>query len=146
MTSLFAPSTITLSTLSKLLALYPTTAENVYRAKLLAKSSRKSSKAVASRGKSQKTAETAELDQGIEKDVEEFFELDTWRFETLPRILRERLGLEAGFERESDDERPAKRAKKGHDTKAQKVNAGKGTRAEFFLSSDEIVRLMDWKL
>ena len=145
MASPFAPSTITRSTLSKLLSLYPTTVKSVYRAKLLAKTNKKS-KAPASRGKKQEATVPAEPDHRVEKDVDEFFELDTWRFETLPMILCERL--KEGFEEGGDDgdgERPAKRAKRSHGTKGTKEIAGKNT-SDFFLERDEIVRLMEWKL
>lgn len=158
MNSPFAPSKITLSTLSRLLSLYPTTAKGVYRAKLLAKASSKKPKGTANRGKNQKTAakdDTSESDPpvlspGVEEEVKKFHDLDIWRFETLPRILRDRLGAELD-RGDDEEERPAKRARRSdrgsHATKeTEKSGTGKESASNFFLEKDEVVSLMDWKL
>ncbi|KAL1955974.1 hypothetical protein VTO42DRAFT_7874 [Malbranchea cinnamomea] len=144
----FAPTEITASTLSKLLSLYPTTVANVYREKLLAKSmSRKEKRQEAER------RATAGLPPDalpydptvphplLEKEVDEFAGLDTWRFETLPQTLRERRDAAQQSSSKSggqDDEeqRPAKRVKTETNPEASGV----------FLNKMELVRLVDWKL
>jgi hypothetical protein len=129
----FAPSEISRSTVSRLLALYPDTVREVYRDKVIAKLQPKLIKqgrknAVHTKG----PGSYNEIEKAIEKEVNSFLKLDTWRYETIPAVLRDRVGIVATDEK--DTERPGKKAKK-----LKKVEGA-------FLEKDELVRLMDWKL
>ncbi|KAL2817872.1 hypothetical protein BJX63DRAFT_419487 [Aspergillus granulosus] len=130
--------TISLSTFRTLLAHYEATVHRVTRRKTIAKQTGKKGKPKARAPKKRKASQEEEEDNGVKEGGEdgkakeitpevsaqvdaadrEFWELDTWRYETLPGVLRERL--QEGKE------------KKG----------GKGVS----LSKDEAVKLMEWKL
>ncbi|EGE06756.1 hypothetical protein TEQG_05751 [Trichophyton equinum CBS 127.97] len=117
MTSLSAGE-ISLSALSELLSGYDSTLARVYRDKLAAKA-----------GKAAKPAGKAlisrEKEEEIEDRVKQFVELDSWRYMSLPVTLRERT-------RDNGDQK----RKKG----------GKDKPSHGFISKDEMVQLMDWKL
>ncbi|EFQ96719.1 hypothetical protein MGYG_08644 [Nannizzia gypsea CBS 118893] len=122
MTSLSAGE-ISLPALSELLSGYDGALVRVYRDKLAAKA-----------GKAAKTSSKAsiprEKEEEIEDRVKQFVELDSWRYTSLPAILRERA---VGSE---DVEKKTNKKKKHGEEKS----------AHGFVKKDEMVQLMDWKL
>lgn len=102
-----APSAITRSTLSRILSHYPATAQNVFRSKMITRSKK------ITKGDLKRSAAQAQADEALglppapppamrpeddpmveqprfEREVCKFRDIDTWRYETLPALLRER--------------------------------------------------------
>jgi hypothetical protein len=155
---LFEPSSISPATLSRLLSLYPTTIRNVYRGKLLAKSKGPTKGALKRRAAGKPKpgdADPTDLDPTVpdpayEKEVERFYKLDEWRYETLPQILAERVNAEP---KAGDEPPPAKRMKWMTKSKKSKKKGAPepqttddGANPMWFLDKNELVRLMEWKL
>jgi hypothetical protein len=149
------PRTITLSTFRTLLAHYEETVHRVTRKKALAKQGGKKAtpkqkkKAAPKRKVSSEEGEEDDDDSKLEnangdedgdEDDEpnpqadaaarEFWKLDTWRYETLPRILSERSQLQLQEGEENG---------KGN-------GKGKGKVEGVHLTKDEVIKLMEWKL
>ncbi|WEW55706.1 hypothetical protein PRK78_001139 [Emydomyces testavorans] len=111
--SSFSPPDILPSTCARLVSLYPNTARTVYQTKLEAKT--KGSK------------------YGIEGEVRSFMELDRWRYEKIPDILRERAE-----QKDSIVTPPSKRVKKPTDVSS--------IGDVLHLETHELMCLMEWKL
>ena len=128
-----APSEISHSTVSKLLSLYPDTVREVYRDKVIAKLQPKLIKqGLKNPDQAKGPGSHKEIEKAIEKEVSSFLNLDKWRYETIPTVVRERVGRVATTD--DNTERPRKSAKKSKTVEGA------------FLEKDELIQLMDWKL
>lgn len=143
----FHPSQITAPTFRILLDCYNTTVTQVHRRKIMLKlqpkpekgSKRKAEKKAGSvsanmRGAAliKKTDFNRSEQQHILEEVEKFLELDTWRFEVMPRLVSARVNG-GGSEVRNVDE--------GDGDGNGDVREGEGA----FLTKDELVRVMEWK-
>lgn len=125
---LFGPSEITRSTFCQLLSCYATTAREIYKSKRVAKSRSNSAPKQLLRGPAPTVGNEAQPhEEKLNKDVEveAFLQLDEWRYEKLPALIKERS---------TGDSR----------AKGLKQSKKEGTGA--YLEKDELVKLMDWKL
>ncbi|KAL2832026.1 hypothetical protein BDW59DRAFT_114616 [Aspergillus cavernicola] len=147
--STLSPASITLETFTSLLAHYEETVKRVERDKAVAKyKSQKSKKnysktktkakpkaglkqaSSSSATKSKQGRDEEEEEEGkkiIEAQIQAFWGLDEWRYNVLPEIVRERRQQQRGGDNEG----------------AEGVEAGTATG---YLSKEEIVRLMGWKM
>ncbi|KAL4975434.1 hypothetical protein BDW66DRAFT_66991 [Aspergillus desertorum] len=124
------PSTMSLATFNTLLCAYETTVRQKMRTKALAKSkskskSRSKAKAEAKADQTQINKRAVPSNQEGEEDLEsvaeqvrEFLGLDEWRYDVLPALVEER-----------------------REGKERRGGGGGG-----YLSKEELVRLMEWKL
>ncbi|KAN0084660.1 hypothetical protein V8E54_001127 [Elaphomyces granulatus] len=127
----FGPSEITRSTFCQLLSCYATTAREIYKSKRVAKSRSNRAPKQLLRGPAPTVGNEAQPhEEKLNKDVEveAFLQLDEWRYEKLPALIKER----------STGDSCAKGLKQS------KVAKKEGTGA--YLGKDELVKLMDWKL
>ena len=185
MTSL-APSEITRSTAARILEHYPATAKNVYRAKMMTKAKK------ITKGEAKRRAARAQADEAagvprqsepmrpeddpmveqprFEAQVRRFVALDTWRYETLPELLRKRRQTAPDPQNITDKQtRAAKRFAKDMtkqkrnqhkkhqnyefasvDMEAAAEEAMKEGDAEFnlsnmFFTKDELMKLYEWQ-
>ncbi|KAL1985087.1 hypothetical protein VTN96DRAFT_8216 [Rasamsonia emersonii] len=156
----FAPSEISRSTFSRLLACYPTTAREAFRQKAIAKAAKKRDnqlskserKAAAAAEKKKDSASAAAAavaaassqlplpEAKLNKDTEAFVKLDNWRYERLPEVLRKRASLMKEKEKEKEKEN-----EKGQ-SENENAKAKKEGPTGLYLEKDELVRLMEWKL
>ena len=119
----FAPWDITPATFTQLLNLYPATLKESYKRKLVAIHARKHRKHPERMNKE---------DPVFDKQTNEYFQMDEWRYQTIPRVLRDREeGKEDGEEK----------TKKG----AIQLKQGESYDS-LFMHKDELVQLMEWKL
>lgn len=91
----FHPSQITPSTFAKLLGCYPQTVKNVRRNKAIAKIKSKTEKGAKRKADTKPMMHDAEeLSASDEKivtdEVNQYLDLDRWRYETLPELVRKR--------------------------------------------------------
>lgn len=92
----FHPSQITPSTFAKLLQCYPQTVKNVRRNKAIAKIKSKTEKGKGNKRKAEpgQNIGNEELSASDEKlvtdEVNQYLDLDRWRYETLPELVRKR--------------------------------------------------------
>ncbi|KAL5341725.1 hypothetical protein BJX70DRAFT_405590 [Aspergillus crustosus] len=130
------PKTITLSTFHTLLSHYETTVRNLARRKALAKATKTPRQNVQPKTKTKRTAEpipnivsgkgnekeelSADLKKRVEEQVDEYWELDVWRYSGLREVVLERQ-------------------KKGN------VD-GKGKEKGVYMTKEEIIKLVEWKL
>jgi hypothetical protein len=117
----FAPWDITPATFTQLLDLYPAALKESYKRKLVATHARKYRKHPERMNKE---------DPIFDKQTNEYFKMDEWRYQTIPRVLRDR---EEGKE---DGEK-----KKG----AIQLKQGESYDS-LFMHKEELVQLMEWKL
>ncbi|KAI9376810.1 hypothetical protein BJX61DRAFT_530628 [Aspergillus egyptiacus] len=112
------PSSISLREFRTILAHYEETVKRVALGKLIAKSQKKTKKASAAAAKDGtegvKSLTTTEL-KGYDARVRDYWNLDVWRYDLLPKAIARRL-------------------------------AGDEGEAAAYLSKDEVVKLMEWKL
>lgn len=132
----FNPSEISRSTFSKLLSCYRTAVREVYRDKLIVKSRPKVTKK-ARNVSSDGTDDTGALidEEKMNREIESFLQLDEWRFEKLPKVLRERAQKEW-----TEDGRTVEESKETEKTASKKKLPGT------FLEKEDLVNLMEWKL
>ncbi|PGG99667.1 hypothetical protein AJ79_08441 [Helicocarpus griseus UAMH5409] len=136
------PSEISRSTISYLLSLYPQTVSEVYRSKLLTKSSgKKGSKAAP-----KVSATNEKNDKYIEKEVKAFLKLDKLRYETLPAVLKERAGTATATNSVGEGKKELDAESSGKKRKVSDKTSKKEELAGAYLEKDEVVNLMDWKL
>ncbi|OQD77817.1 hypothetical protein PENDEC_c002G03419 [Penicillium decumbens] len=89
----FHPDQITLATFKHLLSCYPQTVEQVHRRKITLKLQPKASKSAkrkANTNPTQQTQPDPSSEEHIRTETDKFIELDTWRYEHMPRILASR--------------------------------------------------------
>ena len=122
----FGPSEITRSTFCHLLSCYATAASEVYKSKRVVKSRSNALKQPLRGPALSATNEAQSHEEELSKDVEAFLQLDEWRYDKLPALIKERSTRNS-----------AKGLKRSQATK-------KDTGA--YLEKDELVQLMDWKL
>ncbi|KAL2004040.1 hypothetical protein VTN02DRAFT_838 [Thermoascus thermophilus] len=103
----FSPSEISRSTFFRLLSCYRTTVREVYRDKLLVKSRPRGTRKARNVGAGGPEDAGARIDEEeeekMDREIESFLQLDEWRFEKLPRVLRGRAKLPAGPFLEKDE-------------------------------------------
>ncbi|PCH07525.1 Hypothetical protein PENO1_012100 [Penicillium occitanis (nom. inval.)] len=119
----FAPWDITPATFTQLLDLYPATLKESYKRKLVAIHARKHRKHPERMNKE---------DPIFDKQANEYFKMDEWRYQTIPRVLRDRE------EGKGDD---SEKKKKG----AIHLKQGESYDS-LFMHKEELVQLMEWKL
>lgn len=124
----FAPWDITPSTFAQLLDCYPATLKESYKNKLIAISVRKHRK---------HPERLNREDPVYDKQTNEYMKLDDWRYETLPRVLKERAAGEDDGGGGGDDDK--KKEKKIHLKRNEKYDS-------LFMHKEELVKLMEWKL
>lgn len=71
----------------------------------------------------------------MNREIESFLQLDEWRFEKLPKVLRERAQKEW-----TEDGRTVEESKETEKTASKKKLPGT------FLEKEDLVNLMEWKL
>ncbi|OKL59260.1 hypothetical protein UA08_05507 [Talaromyces atroroseus] len=143
----FAPWDITPTTFAQLLDCYPATLKESYKRKLIAVVARKHRKYPERLNRE---------DPAFDRQTNEYLQLDDWRYETLPRVLRQRAGEEGGDEEEKeeekeesdgDDKKKKKKSKNKNNKKNETVHLKQGEKYDsLFMHKDELVKLMDWKL
>lgn len=150
------PQTIALPTFQTLLSKYPTTVSQKTRAKTLAKTLARKTPVPKGKAKSTRTRKRSASHQGqeeispeaekiVESAVREFGVLDEWRYDSLPGIVwgrceeilnqHQEQGNDQGQEQEQEQEREQRGG----------IEAGK-SKEKAYLSKDEVVKLMEWKL
>lgn len=127
----FAPWDITPTTFQQLLDLYPTTLKESYKRKLVAIAARKHRKYPERLNRD---------DPAFDRQTTEYYKQDEWRYQTIPRILRER---EEGKEEEVEEgDGKSKSAKK-----STAIQLKRGEKYDsLFMHKEELVQLMEWKL
>lgn len=152
----FNPSEISRSTFSKLLGCYPTTVREVYKDKLIVKSRPKLTKKewkrtawgdpeAAEKARNATTGGTddtgARMDEKkMSREIEAFLQLDEWRYEKLPAVLRERAKEQWMEDGKSPGESVERTGVKAKNRAPKKLLPGT------FLEKEDLVNLMDWKV
>ncbi|EEA27670.1 hypothetical protein TMatcc_004033 [Talaromyces marneffei ATCC 18224] len=121
----FAPWDITPATFTQLLNLYPTTLKEGYKRKLVASHARRYKKHPERMNKE---------DPVFDKQTNEYLKMDEWRYQTIPRVLRDR-------DEGKEDGEKKKKKKKGT------IHSKQGRSGDsLFMNKEELVQLMEWKL
>lgn len=121
----FASWDIAPSTFAKLLDLYPTTLKESHKRKLIGVAARKH----------KKHPELLNEDDPIfDRQTDDYVKEDAWRYDILPRILKDR---EEGKEEEENET----------EKKDAAIHVKQGEKQDsLFMHKEELVKLMDWKL
>lgn len=145
-----APDDITRSTFLQLLQCYPDTVKEVYTRKIIKKSQPRQTKKERKRAITENNLppERTVPQKQLENSLAELLELDKWRYEELPVLLKARQ-KEQLHQHHQPPEKQAKHQEgikvRRHSVLGLKSNNESPT-AGMYLKKEELVKLMDWKL
>lgn len=132
------PGGITLQTFQVLLSLYPATVTKLHRRRNRLKLK---PKAKSAKRKAQDLDTTSEqeqdpaLEERIEEETDKFVELDSWRYQEMPKIISRRRSKSTSKSKTQTQTQTKNKTMKGEEEEEEAV-----------LDKEDLVRIMEWKL